>query len=40
MVVLGAAVGWLLVKEPLGGKRLISSMVILAGLLGLVATSL
>lgn len=39
-VVLGAAAGWLILKEPLGGKRLISSVVILIGLLALVATSL
>ena len=39
-VVLGAALGWLLLKEPLGGKRLVSSIVILVGLLGLVATTI
>lgn len=39
-VVLGAAAGWLLLKEPLGGRRLVSSVVILAGLLGLVAATL
>jgi drug/metabolite transporter (DMT)-like permease len=39
-VVLGAAAGWLLLKEPLGGKRLVSSVVILIGLLALVATTL
>jgi drug/metabolite transporter (DMT)-like permease len=39
-VVLGAGLGWLLLKEPLGGKRLVSSVVILAGLLGLVAATL
>ncbi|HWJ61199.1 MAG TPA: EamA family transporter [Acidimicrobiales bacterium] len=39
-VVLGAAAGWLILKEPLGGKRLVSSLVILLGLLGLVATTL
>ena len=39
-VVLGAAAGWLILKEPLGGKRLVSSTVILVGLLGLVATTI
>lgn len=39
-VVLGAAAGWLILKEPLGAKRLVSSVVILVGLLALVATSL
>lgn len=39
-VVLGAAAGWLLLKEPLGGKRLVSSVVILIGLLALVATTI
>lgn len=39
-VVFGAAIGWLWLKEPLGGRRLRSSIVILVGLLGLVATSL
>jgi drug/metabolite transporter (DMT)-like permease len=39
-VVLGAGLGWLLLKEPLGAKRLVSSIVVLAGLLGLVAASL
>ena len=39
-VVLGAAIGWLVLKEPLGHRRLVSSLVILAGLLGLVATTI
>jgi drug/metabolite transporter (DMT)-like permease len=39
-VVLGALVGWLWLKEPLGGKRLISSVVILAGMLGLIVATL
>ncbi|MFN8019008.1 MAG: DMT family transporter [Acidimicrobiales bacterium] len=39
-VVFGAAIGWLVLKEPLGGRRLVSSVIILAGLLGLVATTL
>lgn len=39
-VVLGAAIGWLWLKEPLGGHRLASSAVVLVGLLGLVAASL
>lgn len=39
-VVFGAAIGWRWLGEPLGGRRLRSSLVILAGLLGLVATTL
>jgi drug/metabolite transporter (DMT)-like permease len=39
-VVLGAAIGWLWLKEPLGGRRLASSAVILAGLIGLVAATI
>lgn len=39
-VVLGALAGWLLLREPPGGRRLVSSVVILAGLLGLIATTL
>ena len=39
-VVLGALVGWLLLKEPLGGRRLVSSFVILAGMVGLIVTTL
>jgi drug/metabolite transporter (DMT)-like permease len=39
-VVLGAGIGWLWLKEPLGGRRLVSSVVILLGLLGLVAATL
>ena len=39
-VVLGAAIGWLWLKEPLGGRRLVSSGIILAGLLALVVTTL
>lgn len=39
-VVLGAAAGWLILKEPLGAKRLVSSVVVLIGLLALVATTL
>ena len=38
-VVFGAAVGWLVLHEPLGGRRLVSATVILVGLAGLVATS-
>jgi drug/metabolite transporter (DMT)-like permease len=39
-VVLGALAGWLLLEEPLGARRLVSSVVVVAGLLGLVATTL
>lgn len=39
-VVLGALVGWRWLHEGLGGRRLVSSVVIMAGLLGLVAVSL
>lgn len=39
-VVLGAFAGWRWLREPLGGRRLISSLVILAGLLALVAVTL
>ncbi len=39
-VVLGAGIGWLVLKEPLGGRRLVSSVVILVGLLALVATTI
>jgi drug/metabolite transporter (DMT)-like permease len=35
-VVLGAALGWLLLKERLGGRRLVSAVVVTAGLIGLV----
>ena len=38
-VVVGALLGWLLLKEPLGGRRLVSSVVILGGLLGLIAVT-
>lgn len=39
-VVLGALVGWRFLHESLGGRRLVSSLVILAGMLGLVASTL
>ena len=39
-VVLGALLGWLWLKEELGGRRLVSSLVILAGMLGLIAATL
>ena len=39
-VVVGAAMGWLVLREPLGGRRLVSSAVVLCGLVGLVATTL
>jgi drug/metabolite transporter (DMT)-like permease len=35
-VVLGALMGWLLLREPLGGRRLLSSIVVTAGLVALV----
>ena len=35
-VVLGAALGWLLLKERLGGRRLVSAVVVTAGLVALV----
>lgn len=35
-VVLGAALGWLLLKERLGGRRLVSAVVVTAGLIALV----
>lgn len=35
-VVLGAALGWLLLKERLGGRRLISAAIVTAGLVALV----
>jgi len=35
-VVLGALLGWLLLKEPLGGRRLVSSVVVTVGLVALV----
>ncbi len=38
-VVLGALAGWQFLREPLGGRRLLSSCVILAGLLALVAVT-
>ncbi len=38
-VVLGAAAGWLLLHEPLGHRRLVSSLVITAGLVLLVVAS-
>jgi drug/metabolite transporter (DMT)-like permease len=37
-VVLGAALGWLLLKERLGGRRLVSSVVVTVGLLALIAS--
>jgi len=39
-VVLGALVGWRILHEPLGGRRLVSSFVILAGMLALIAATL
>jgi drug/metabolite transporter (DMT)-like permease len=39
-VVLGAFIGWRLLREPLGGRRLASSVVILAGMLGLIVSTL
>jgi drug/metabolite transporter (DMT)-like permease len=36
-VVLGALVGWVLLKERLGGARLVSSVVVLAGMIWLIA---
>ncbi len=35
-VVLGAALGWLLLKERLGGRRLVSAAIVTAGLVALV----
>ena len=35
-VVIGALLGWLLLKEPLGRRRLRSSIVVAAGLVALV----
>ena len=37
-VVLGAALGWLLLEERLGGRRLVSSVVVTAGLIALIAS--
>ncbi|MGZ4677528.1 MAG: EamA family transporter [Acidimicrobiia bacterium] len=37
-VVLGAALGWLLLKERLGGRRLVSAVVVTAGLIALVTS--
>jgi drug/metabolite transporter (DMT)-like permease len=37
-VVLGAALGWLLLHERLGGRRLVSSLVVTAGLVALVVS--
>ena len=34
-VVLGAAMGWLLLHEPLGGRRLVSSVIVACGLAAL-----
>ena len=39
-VVLGALMGWLLLHEALGRRRLVSSLVILAGMLGLIASTI
>jgi drug/metabolite transporter (DMT)-like permease len=36
-VVLGAVLGWLLLDEPLGGRRVVSSIVVCTGLVALVA---
>jgi drug/metabolite transporter (DMT)-like permease len=38
-VVLGALLGWRFLHESLGGRRLVSSLVILAGMLGLIAAT-
>lgn len=38
-VVLGAFLGWRFLHESLGGRRLVSSLVILAGMLGLIAAT-
>jgi len=35
-VVLGALIGWRVLREPLGGRRLVASVVVLVGLVGLV----
>jgi drug/metabolite transporter (DMT)-like permease len=35
-VVLGALIGWRVLREPLGGRRLVASGVVLVGLVGLV----
>ena len=35
-VVLGAAFGWLVLEEPLGGRRLVSAAIVTAGLIALV----
>ena len=37
-VVLGAALGWLVLKERLGGHRLVSALVVTAGLIALVVS--
>jgi drug/metabolite transporter (DMT)-like permease len=39
-VVLGAFLGWRFLHESLGGRRLVSSLVILAGMLGLIAVTI
>jgi drug/metabolite transporter (DMT)-like permease len=39
-VVLGAFLGWRFLHESLGGRRLVSSLVILVGMLGLIAATL
>lgn len=39
-VVIGALVGWRLLHEPLGGRRLVSSLVMLVGLVGLVVATI
>ena len=39
-VVFGALIGWRLLGEDLGGRRLVSSLVVLAGLIALIATRL
>jgi drug/metabolite transporter (DMT)-like permease len=36
-VVIGAAIGWLWLRESLGGRRLVSSCVVTAGLVALIA---
>ena len=35
-VVLGALIGWLVLAEPMGSRRVVSSAVVLAGLVALV----
>ncbi|MEZ5203659.1 MAG: hypothetical protein R2701_04525 [Acidimicrobiales bacterium] len=39
-VVLGALVGWLVLKEALGRRRLVSALVIMSGMVGLIVTTI